>query len=292
MSKAKAEELGLEWLAEIGAHGQVAGPDSTLQLQPAAATAKACEKEGIAATDLDLVEFNEAFAAVGIYSARELGLDNAKVNVNGGAIALGHPVGMSGTRIVLHLALELKRRGGGVGAAALCGGGGQGDALIVRVPLCVWSRNRPARLGSRRGAAAVPDLVARARDGDAGAVARLISLVEDESPLLREVMAALAPHTGNAQIVGITGSPGVGKSTSTSALVAELRAPASGSACSPSTRRRRSPAAPCSATGCGCRTTRSTATSTSARWPPAATSAAWPGRPRRRCGCSTPPAAT
>ena len=134
MSKAKAEELGLEWLAEVGAHGQVAGPDSTLQLQPAAATAKACAREGIEPADLDLVEFNEAFAAVGISSARELGLDNAKVNVNGGAIALGHPVGMSGARIVLHLALELKRRGGGVGAAALCGGGGQGDALIVRVP--------------------------------------------------------------------------------------------------------------------------------------------------------------
>jgi acetyl-CoA C-acetyltransferase len=134
MSKAKAEELGLTWLAEIGAHGQVAGPDSTLQLQPAAATAKACEKEGIDPATLDLVEFNEAFAAVGISSARELGLDNAKVNVNGGAIALGHPVGMSGTRVVLHLALELQRRGGGVGAAALCGGGGQGDALIVRVP--------------------------------------------------------------------------------------------------------------------------------------------------------------
>jgi acetyl-CoA C-acetyltransferase len=134
MSKARAEELGLDWLCEIGAHGMVAGPDSTLQLQPAAATAKACEKEGISATDLDLVEFNEAFAAVGISSARELGIDNAKVNVNGGAIALGHPVGMSGARVVLHLALELKRRGGGVGAAALCGGGGQGDALIVRVP--------------------------------------------------------------------------------------------------------------------------------------------------------------
>jgi acetyl-CoA C-acetyltransferase len=134
MSKAKAEELGLEWLAEIGAHGQVAGPDSTLQLQPANATARACEKEGIAPTDLDLVEFNEAFAAVGIASARELGIPDEKVNVNGGAIALGHPVGMSGARIVLHLALELKRRGGGTGAAALCGGGGQGDALIIRVP--------------------------------------------------------------------------------------------------------------------------------------------------------------
>ncbi|WP_028642426.1 acetyl-CoA C-acetyltransferase [Nocardioides sp. URHA0020] len=134
MSKAKAEELGLEWLAEIGAHGMVAGPDSSLQLQPANATALACQKEGIQPTDLDLVEFNEAFAAVGISSARELGLADEKVNVNGGAIALGHPVGMSGTRVVLHLALELKRRGGGVGAAALCGGGGQGDALIVRVP--------------------------------------------------------------------------------------------------------------------------------------------------------------
>jgi acetyl-CoA C-acetyltransferase len=134
MSRTKADELGLTWLAEIGAHGQVAGPDSTLQLQPAAATARACEKEGITPADLDLVEFNEAFAAVGISSARELGIENAKVNVNGGAIALGHPVGMSGARIVLHLALELQRRGGGTGAAALCGGGGQGDALIIRVP--------------------------------------------------------------------------------------------------------------------------------------------------------------
>ena len=134
MSKAKAEELGLEWLAEIGAHGMVAGPDSTLQMQPANATKLACEKEGITPADLDLLEFNEAFAAVGIESTRALGVDADKVNVNGGAIALGHPVGMSGTRVVLHLALELKRRGGGVGAAALCGGGGQGDALIVRVP--------------------------------------------------------------------------------------------------------------------------------------------------------------
>jgi len=134
MSKAKAEELGLEWLAEIGAHGMVAGPDSSLQMQPANATQKALDKEGLTAADLDLVEFNEAFAAVGIESTRALGLDPSIVNVNGGAIALGHPVGMSGTRVVLHLANELKRRGGGVGAAALCGGGGQGDALIVRVP--------------------------------------------------------------------------------------------------------------------------------------------------------------
>jgi acetyl-CoA C-acetyltransferase len=134
MSKAKAEELGLSWIAEIGAHGVVAGPDSTLQQQPARAIAKACEKEGITPADLDLVEINEAFAAVGLASAKELGLDLEKVNVNGGAIALGHPVGMSGARIALHLALELKRRGGGIGAAALCGGGGQGDALIVRVP--------------------------------------------------------------------------------------------------------------------------------------------------------------
>jgi acetyl-CoA C-acetyltransferase len=134
MSKAKAEELGLTWLAEIGASGQVAGPDSTLQLQPANAVAKAAEKEGIAVSDIDLFELNEAFSAVGIESGRQLGVSEDRINVNGGAIALGHPVGMSGARIVLHLALELKRRGGGVGAAALCGGGGQGDALIIRVP--------------------------------------------------------------------------------------------------------------------------------------------------------------
>ncbi|CAB4908234.1 MAG: acetyl-CoA C-acyltransferase [Actinobacteria bacterium] len=134
MSAAKAAELGLTVLAEIGAHGVVAGPDATLQQQPSAAIAKACAREGISPTDLDLVEINEAFAAVGIVSTRELGLDPEKVNVNGGAIALGHPVGMSGARIALHLALELRRRGGGVGAAALCGGGGQGDALVLHVP--------------------------------------------------------------------------------------------------------------------------------------------------------------
>ncbi|HNP57713.1 MAG TPA: acetyl-CoA C-acetyltransferase [Gordonia sp. (in: high G+C Gram-positive bacteria)] len=134
MSKAKAEELGLDWLAEIGPHGVVAGPDSTLQEQPANAIAKACARAGIAPTDLDVVEINEAFAAVGLASTRSLGIDADKVNVNGGAIALGHPIGTSGARIVLHLALELKRRGGGIGAAALCGAGGQGDALIVSVP--------------------------------------------------------------------------------------------------------------------------------------------------------------
>jgi acetyl-CoA C-acetyltransferase len=134
MSKAKAEELGLEWLAEIGAHGVVAGPDPSLHEQPANAIAKVLEREGLSVNDLDLVELNEAFAAVGLVSAKKLGIDLDKVNVNGGAIALGHPIGMSGARIVLHLALELKRRGGGVGAAALCGGGGQGDALLIRVP--------------------------------------------------------------------------------------------------------------------------------------------------------------
>jgi len=133
MSKTKAQELGLAWIAEVGAHGVVAGPDSTLQSQPARAIAKACEKEGLAPADLDVVEINEAFAAVGLASTKELGLDAEKVNPNGGAIAIGHPIGMSGTRLVLTLAHELKRRGGGVGAAALCGGGGQGDALIVRV---------------------------------------------------------------------------------------------------------------------------------------------------------------
>jgi acetyl-CoA C-acetyltransferase len=134
MSKAKAEELGLSWLAEIGAHGVVAGPDSTLQSQPANAIKAAVAKQGISVADLDLIEINEAFAAVGLASVKELGVSEDIVNVNGGAIAVGHPIGMSGARITLHLALELKRRGGGIGVAALCGGGGQGDALIVRVP--------------------------------------------------------------------------------------------------------------------------------------------------------------
>jgi len=134
MNKTTAEELGLSWLAEIGASGQVAGPDSTLQSQPANAIKAATAKQGISVADIDLFEINEAFAAVSIQSARELGISLDRVNVNGGAIALGHPVGMSGTRIVLSLARELRRRGGGTGAAALCGGGGQGDALIIKVP--------------------------------------------------------------------------------------------------------------------------------------------------------------
>jgi len=120
--------------AEVGAHGMVAGPDSSLQSQPANAIAAACAREGITPADLDLIEINEAFAAVGLASAAQLGVPLDRVNVSGGAIAVGHPIGMSGARLVLHLALELKRRGGGIGAAALCGGGGQGDALIVRVP--------------------------------------------------------------------------------------------------------------------------------------------------------------
>ncbi|MER8183765.1 acetyl-CoA C-acetyltransferase [Kitasatospora sp. NPDC094015] len=134
MSKAKAEELGLSWIAEIGAHGNVAGPDNSLQSQPSNAIKHALAKEGLGVADLDLVEINEAFAAVAHQSMQDLGITEEIVNVNGGAIALGHPIGMSGARVVLHLALELQRRGGGVGAAALCGGGGQGDALIVRVP--------------------------------------------------------------------------------------------------------------------------------------------------------------
>jgi acetyl-CoA C-acetyltransferase len=134
MSAAKAAELGITPIAEIGAHGVVAGPDASLQSQPARAVRRACEREGIEPADLDLVEFNEAFAAVALVSTRELGIDPEKVNPNGGAIALGHPIGMSGARIVLDVALELRRRGGGVGAAALCGGGGQGDALILHVP--------------------------------------------------------------------------------------------------------------------------------------------------------------
>jgi acetyl-CoA C-acetyltransferase len=134
MSRAKAEELGLAWLAEIGAHGIVAGPDNSLHSQPSNAINAALRKAGLTVADLDLIEINEAFAQVGIQSTRDLGVDPEIVNVNGGAIALGHPIGMSGARLVLTLVLELRRRGGGTGAAALCGGGGQGDALIISVP--------------------------------------------------------------------------------------------------------------------------------------------------------------
>ncbi len=134
MSKAKAQELGLSWIAEIGAHGNVAGPDNSLHSQPSNAIQNALAKEGLSVGDLDLIEINEAFASVGLQSMKDLGVGADIVNVNGGAIALGHPIGMSGARLALTLAMELRRRGGGTGAAALCGGGGQGDALILHVP--------------------------------------------------------------------------------------------------------------------------------------------------------------
>src|SRR5690606_19271657 len=130
MRREKAEALGLPWLAEIGAHGNVAGPDNSLQSPPANAIKHALGKAGRSVADLDLIEINEAFASVAIQSMRDLGVSDDIVNVNGGAIALGHPIGMSGARLALTLALELRRRGGGLGAAALCGGGGQGDALL------------------------------------------------------------------------------------------------------------------------------------------------------------------
>ncbi len=132
MSRDAAERRGLTWLAEIGSYGTVAGPDAGLPLQPACALRDALRRDAqLALADLDLLEINEAFAAVALASTRDLGADPGRVNVNGGAIALGHPVGMSGARLVLSLALELRRRGGGTGAAALCGGGGQGDALVI-----------------------------------------------------------------------------------------------------------------------------------------------------------------
>src|SRR5579875_2096797 len=133
MSPSKAQSLGLRPLAEIGAHGNVAGPDNSLQSQPANAIKHALSRSNLTVDDLDLIEINEAFAAVGLQSMADLGVSDEKVNVNGGAIALGHPIGMSGARLALALAYELKRRGGGTGAAALCGGGGQGDALILTV---------------------------------------------------------------------------------------------------------------------------------------------------------------
>ena len=134
MSRAKAEELGAPVLAEIGAHGNVAGPDNSLHSQPSNAIKHALTKAGKQVDDLDLIEINEAFAAVGLQSTADLGVSEDIVNVNGGAIAMGHPIGASGARIALHLVNELRRRGGGLGAAALCGGGGQGDALLFSVP--------------------------------------------------------------------------------------------------------------------------------------------------------------
>ena len=192
MSRAKAEELGLEWLAEIGASGQVAGPDSTLQMQPANAIKKAADKEGIAISDIDLFELNEAFAAVGIESARELGVDEEQ-GQRQRRRDRPRPPGRDvrrPDRAAPRARAEAPRR-----------------RHRRRGPLRRWrpgrrpDRPRPRGV-NRRSTGDVGDLVTRARQGDPRAVARLISLVEDASPLLREVMAALAPHTGRAQIVG------------------------------------------------------------------------------------------
>jgi acetyl-CoA C-acetyltransferase len=131
-SKAFAEKLGTQPLGEVVGYGQVAGPDPSLLTQPSRAIKQAAERTGTAISDIALFELNEAFAAVGLASMTDLGITDDIVNVNGGAIALGHPVGMSGTRVALTLLLELARRGGGLGAAALCGGGGQGDAILVK----------------------------------------------------------------------------------------------------------------------------------------------------------------
>jgi len=132
MSEERARDLGLTPLGQLVSYGQVAGPDTSLLNQPSHAIQKAAAKAGLDIKSIDLFEINEAFAAVGLSSADELGIDESKVNVNGGAIALGHPVGMSGTRVALTALFELRRRGGGTAAVALCGGGGQGDAAILR----------------------------------------------------------------------------------------------------------------------------------------------------------------
>jgi acetyl-CoA C-acetyltransferase len=134
MSAEAAAAAGAAVLAEVGAHGAVAGPDNSLHSQPSRAIQRALARAGLTAADLQLIEINEAFAAVALQSIRDLGVSPDMVNVNGGAIAIGHPLGASGARIALHLIYELRRRGGGLGAAALCGGGGQGDALLFRVP--------------------------------------------------------------------------------------------------------------------------------------------------------------
>ena len=132
MSEDRARALGLSPIGELVSYGQVAGPDTSLLNQPSNAIEKAAAKAGLDVKGIDLFEINEAFAAVGLASVDALGIDEDKVNVNGGAIALGHPVGMSGTRVALTALLELQRRGGGIAAVALCGGGGQGDAAILR----------------------------------------------------------------------------------------------------------------------------------------------------------------
>jgi acetyl-CoA C-acetyltransferase len=132
MSREKADELGVQPLAELLGFGMVAGPDPSLLTQPSRAIKRALDQADLGVSDIDLFELNEAFAAVGLASMRDLGINDDVVNVNGGAIALGHPIGMSGARVVLTLVNELRRRGGGTGAAALCGGGGQGDAALVR----------------------------------------------------------------------------------------------------------------------------------------------------------------
>jgi acetyl-CoA C-acetyltransferase len=133
MSAEAAERAGVRVLAEIGAHGNVAGPDNSLHSQPSHAIRQALDKAGLTPSDLDLIEINEAFAVVAIQSMRDLGIGPDVVNVNGGAIAIGHPIGASGARLAVHLCYELGRRGGGLGAAGLCGGGGQGEALLFRV---------------------------------------------------------------------------------------------------------------------------------------------------------------
>ena len=132
MSAERAKAMGIAPLGQIVSYGMVAGPDNSLLTQPSRAIIKAAGKAGIDVKSIDLFELNEAFAAVGLASTDELGIDENLVNVNGGAIALGHPVGMSGTRVALTALLELRRRGASTAAVALCGGGGQGDAAILR----------------------------------------------------------------------------------------------------------------------------------------------------------------
>ena len=133
VSRTFAESHGVDPLANIISYGQVAGPDTSLLTQPSRAINQSLDTAGMSLSDIDLFEINEAFAAVSAASMKDLGLSNEVVNVNGGAVALGHPIGMSGNRLALTLAYELQRRGGGIGAAALCGGGGQGDSLLIKV---------------------------------------------------------------------------------------------------------------------------------------------------------------
>ena len=272
MSAEAAAARGIGVLAEVGAHGNVAGPDNSLQSQPSRAIGHALGKAGLAVADLDLIEINEAFASVVLQSMRDLGISDEKVNVNGGAIAIGHPIGASGAGSPCTWPLSC----GGAGRTGRRGAVRRAAGRAVRC--CCACPRRP---GVTEGA------IERALSGDGRALARLVSLAENGGPGLRAVMKALAPLTGPGAGDRADRRPGVGKSTVTAALVGAYRArevkvgvlavdptsPFSGGALLGDRVRMQD-----HATDPGC---------SSGPWPAGATSAGWRPPPRRHCGCWT-----